>query len=98
MIIVHYGEYPCDHFRKEISKADFDLASHKHAGEILRLTGSEHYIRRLLQAVRCGKLRTDEVAFHCGDRTVAVDAKGEFITPWPDDLFEAAFHLQFHEL
>jgi hypothetical protein len=95
MIKVYYDEHPCYHFKQEIAKAEFDIADHKTIGEIRRLTGSEHYILRLLQAVRNGELRTDELQLFCKDRKIDVDVKGEFIQPWPDDLFEAAFYLRF---
>jgi hypothetical protein len=95
MIIVYYEEYPCEHFKKEIAKAERDLKDHKLVPGIVRMTGSEHYILRLLQAVRNGDLRTDELQLFCNDVQVDVDVKGEFIQPWPDELFEAAFYLRF---
>ena len=88
---------PCDHFRIEIEKANQDIESHKAGGEVQRVTSSEHYILRLLQAVRCGVLRTDEIKLHCGERVIDVDVKGQLIQPWPDDLFEADFHLRFSD-
>ena len=95
MIKVFYDVLPCEHYSLEIKKADVDIQYHKHVGDIRRLTGSEHYIMRLLQAVRCGILRTDEIEIHCGEHLIEVDVKGEFIQPWPDDLFEATFYLRF---
>lgn len=95
MIIVFYNEYDCSHFSKEILKAEQDLERHKLDGEIMRLTGSEHYILRILQAVRNGELRTDEIQLFCKDVKIDVDVKGEFIQPWPDELFEADFNLRF---
>lgn len=97
MIVVHYGEYPCDHFKREIAKADSDIKHHAYVGEIARLAGSEHYILRLLQAIRCGVLRTDEIQLNVDGKVIDVDVKGEFIQPWPDDLFEADFYMRFSD-
>ncbi len=94
MITLFYDEYPCDHYKKEIAKADRDLENH-HIGPVHRLTGSEHYILRILQAVRCGILRTDEIKLYCYGKPIDIDVKGEFIQPWPDELFDADFHLRF---
>ena len=94
MIVVHYGDYDCYHFTREILKAEQDIEDHKKL-DIRRLTGSEHYILRLLQAVRNGELRTDELQLFCKEVKIDVDVKGEFIQPWPDELFDAAFYLRF---
>jgi hypothetical protein len=51
---------------------------------------------RICKGVRKGELRTDEVQIFCGEREINLDIKGDFIEPWPDDLFEAAFYLIFH--
>jgi hypothetical protein len=98
MLVVYYDEFQCDHFKREIAKAETDLANHKAVDNLIRLTGSEHYILRLLQAVRNGDLRTDELQLFCKDVQIDVDVKGEFIQPWPDDLFEAAFYLRFDKI
>lgn len=95
MIVVYYDEFQCDHFKREIAKAESDIDNHRSVGEIDRLTGSEHYILRLLKAVRDGELRTDEIQLFCKDVKIDVDVKGEFIQPWPDDLFESDFYLRF---
>jgi hypothetical protein len=95
MITVYYDEFQCDHFKQEIAKAECDIRNHRRVADISRLTGSEHYILRLLQAVRSGDLRTDEFQLFCKDVKIDVDVKGGFIQPWPDDLFEAAFNLRF---
>jgi len=95
MITVYYDEHPCDHFKTEIAKAARDIKDHKLVPGIVRMTGSEHYILRLLQAVRNGDLRTDELCLFCNGVQVDVDVKGEFIQPWPDDLFDADFNLRF---
>ena len=76
MITLFYDEYPCDHYKKEIEKADIDLENH-HMGPVRRLTGSEHYILRILQAVRCGILRTDEIKIYCYGKPIDIDVKGE---------------------
>jgi hypothetical protein len=94
MINVNYGEFNCEYFRKEILNAENDLAVHK-ISDVVRNTGSEHYILRLLKAVREGKLRTDEISIQACGRKIDIDIKGEFIQPWPDDLFEADFYLRF---
>lgn len=96
MITVYYGEYPCEHFKAEIAKADADIDSHLAVGELIRSTGSGHYIQRLQQAVRCGLLRTDDLTLYCNDTRVDIDVKGQFVQPWLDELFEAAFYLIFH--
>ena len=99
MLVVYYDEFQCDHFKREIIKAEHDIKDHKRFQcGISRLTGSEHYILRLLQAVRNGDLRTDELQLFCKDVKIDVDVKGEFIQPWPDDLFEAAFYLRFDKI
>jgi hypothetical protein len=99
MLTIYYGEYPCMHFKHEISNAESDIRNSKAeaVGNVQRLTGSEHYILRVLQAVRNGVIRTDEVELYCFDVKIDVDVKGEFIQPWGDDLFEAAFNLRFGE-
>lgn len=100
MITVVYYSMPSNYFKAEIQQADFDIKNH-HSKAIRRVTGSEHYILRLLQAVRCGKLRTDELALYCGETLIDVDVNGEFIQPWPeegvDSIFEADFYLRFHD-
>jgi hypothetical protein len=97
MITIYYDELPCHPYKVEIKKADFDIAQHKEIGDIQRLTGSEHYLLRIFQAVRSGVLRTDDVVLYCQDTLIELDIKGEFIQPWPTDLFEADFYLRFND-
>lgn len=94
MIKIVYGEFACEHFRNEIKKAENDIANHS-GSVIVRNTGSEHYILRIMKGVRIGELRTDDIHIEACGRTVYVDVKGDFIQPWPDDLFEADFYLRF---
>jgi hypothetical protein len=96
MITIHYGEYDCLHFKQEIAKADQDIKAHREIGDLARMTGSEHYILRIQQAVRSGLISDDQVKIFCMDRQVDLDIKGEFIQPWPDGLFEADFYLRFN--
>jgi hypothetical protein len=95
MIKVFYEEYACDHFKKEISKAEYYIANHRECGDVRVVTGSEHFILALLKAVRLGKLNTDEIELYCKGVKIDVDIQGEFIQPWGDDLFEADFYLRF---
>jgi hypothetical protein len=97
MIVIHYDELPCDHYKVEIKRADFDITQHEEIGDIQRLTGSEHYILRILQAIRSGVLRTDDIVLYCQDTLMEVGIKGEFLSPWPTDLFEADFYLRFND-
>jgi hypothetical protein len=97
MITIYYDTLPCDHYTLEIKKADQDIQQHNKVGEIQRLTGSEHYIRRILQAVRSKVLRTDDVAVYYQDILMEVDIRGCFLSPWPDGLFEAGYSLLFHD-
>jgi hypothetical protein len=94
MITIYYGEYDCNHHTQEIAKAEYHI-KHKDV-DITCLTGSLHYLLRICRGVRKGELRTDEVQIFCGEREINLDIKGDFIEPWPDDLFEAAFYLIFH--
>jgi hypothetical protein len=96
MIKIRYGEYDCLHFKQEIAEADRDIQDHERIGVISRETGSEHYILRIQQAVRSGLISGDQVKIQCLDRQIDLDIKGDFIQPWPDDLFEAAFYLRFN--
>lgn len=97
MISVYYGEYASEHFTQEIRKADQLIREHKEVGDIAVLTGSEVFIRRICQAIRCGKLSGSDVSLYVGDRRFLIDVKGQFIDPWPDDLFEITFNLLFHD-
>lgn len=97
MITIVYDEAPCNHYKVEIKRADFDIAQHKEIGHIKRLTGSEHYIRRILQAVRSGVLRVDDIEVYFKDILMEVSKEGNFLNPWPDELFESSFHLLFND-
>lgn len=53
-------------------------------------------ILRICQAVRCGGIKTNDIRIHAENgEVVDVDVKGQFIQPWPTDLFELAFYCQF---
>lgn len=56
----------------------------------------ELMISRICQAVRSGVIRTDEIEIHAEDGSkIDVDIKGQFIQPWPTDLFELSFRCHF---
>jgi hypothetical protein len=53
-------------------------------------------ILRICQAVRCGRIKTNDIRIHAENgEVVAVDVNGSFITPWPTDLFDLSFYCQF---
>ena len=103
MKIVLYHDPNCIGFgsaKKAMSLADgliTKLVSYRNTGYKEVFSWShELTITRICQAVRSGVIRTDEIEIHAEDGSkIDVDIKGQFIQPWPTDLFELSFHCQF---
>jgi hypothetical protein len=96
MITLIYTKNDAEHFEEGIRRAEAALALHPGKCISLRFS-SEHVLLRILAEVRKGNLRTDELTIidQEGNVIAEVDVKGQFICPWPDDLFEASFYLTF---
>jgi len=101
-VILKYDSSLAKHNAKEALKFADDIVEAVEGG-MLKAVGDfplywshELTILRLCQAVRCGRIKTNDIRIHAenGD-VVAVDVNGSFITPWPTDLFELSFYCQF---
>ncbi len=109
-VILKYDSGLAKHNAKEALKFADDIVVALEGG--LRLLGSysvlnylpertiywshELTILRICQAVRCGRIKTNDVRIHAENgEVVSLDVDGHFIQPWPTDLFELAFYCQF---
>lgn len=97
MIKILYGNYDSAHFTREIKKADVAIDIHKKAGEVSVVTGSEVFIRRIMQAIRCGKLSCNDVRIMSEDFEYQFTPDGQFLDPWCDELFEITSKLVFDD-
>ena len=89
--ICYFGIHPTDLIEKCKSLVNED--------EIV--TVSEIVIRFFCREVRLGRMKADELEIvYYPDQSkdpiyISVDNKGDFLVPWPDNLFDEDFYLLF---
>jgi len=100
-----------NHFFPEVSDGGFGIHPTDLLEKCATLTGdqivtvSEHVILYFCNQVQLGKMKASDLEIiyipeQNGEMTkhaisIQVDDKGDFVTPWPDMLFEESFYLRF---
>lgn len=97
MLIIHYNDSHPLHFKREIERVDsfIEWAMECAESKVYVTISTDIGILRVCQAVRLGLIPSQFVRIETSKGIINLDHKGEFIEPWPDDLFEVAFNLRF---